>query len=337
MNGWAEASLREAIDVLARSGRNDLASDLNRIVARIDFDTLEVLRCPGTERIADAILESASFSELVGLLARLSEVMGLTHCTLHVISEAPTTNFATKVLTTYPEEWVSQYVERRYSFIDPVGRACLATDHGFFWDTLDHAVPILRTFWDDALAHGIGPSGFTQPITTERGDKVAISVCSAAEPEAFRDHFERYASDLFSLGIFLADAFCRLASDDRPDSFNPTDDQLAILRAIAMGAAESELRERSHQYGSYATLERSICALFRTRTVAQAAVMAARIGLLADAPLTKADVLAASDKTATGRVVVTPPNGASLRRLARLRTPTPESSTEGAKILRMHR
>ena len=218
-----------------------------------------------------------------------------------MISEAPSTNFATKVLTTYPGAWVSHYVNRRYSFVDPVGRACLATDHGFFWDTLDHTVPILRTFWADALAHGIGPSGFTQPITTERGDKVAISVCSAAEPEAFRDHFERYESDLFSLGIFLADAFCRLASEDRPDSFDPTDDQLTILRAIAMGVDEPELRERSYRDGSYTALERSICALFRTRTVAQAAVMAARIGLLADAPLTKADVLAASDTAATER------------------------------------
>ena len=101
-----------------------------------------------------------------------------------------------------------------------------------------------------------------------------------------------------------------------------------------MGAGEPELRERTYQDGSYATLERSICALFRTRTVAQAAVMAARIGLLADAPLTKADVLAASGKA--GRVVVTSPNGASLRRLARLRTPTPEANG-GAKVLRMCR
>ena len=334
MHGWMEGSLHEAIDELARSGRNDLASDLNRIMARIDFDTLEVLRCSGAEGTADAILEAASVAELVGLLGQLCHVMGLMHCTLHVISESPSTNFSTKVLTTYPDEWVSQYVERRYSCVDPVGKACLAYDHGFFWDTLDHRVPILQTFWADALAHGIGPSGFTQPITTERGDKVAISVCTTAEPEAFRDQFERYTSDLFSLGIFLADAFCRLASDDRPVSFDPTDDQLAILRAIAMGAGEPELRERTYQDGSYATLERSICALFRTRTVAQAAVMAARIGLLADAPLTKADVLAASGKA--GRVVVTSPNGASLRRLARLRTPTPEAGG-GAKVLRMCR
>ena len=77
MNGWMEASLHEAIDELARSGRNDLASDLNRIMVRIDFDTLEVLRCSGAEGTADAILEAASIAELVGLLGQLCHVMGL--------------------------------------------------------------------------------------------------------------------------------------------------------------------------------------------------------------------------------------------------------------------
>lgn len=212
----------------------------------------------------------------------------------------------------------------------------LGIGSSFYWDSLPGNGPRLAGFWEDSVAHGIGPSGFTQPITTERGDTVGVSVCSKMEPEAFRDHFGPYESDLFSLGIFLADAFCRLASDDRPDKFNPTDDQLLILRAVAMGASEEELRVRTYQYGSYATLERSICALFRTRTVPQAAVLAARIGLLAEAPLVKADILTSSDKVATGTVVATRPNGASLRRLARIRTPTaepPACEGEGALIL----
>ncbi len=197
--------------------------------------------------------------------------------------------------------------------------------------------PPARGFWQDSAAHGVGPSGYTQPITTERGDKLGISVCATVDPETFRTRFERYESDLFSLSIFLADAFCRLATEDRPSTFNPTDDQLHILRAVAMGASEEDLRERRYQYGSYVTLERSICALFCTRTVAQAAVLAARIGLLAEAPLTKADILTKSEKAATGQIVATAPSGASLRRLARIRTPVaePDTHAEGASIFQL--
>ena len=87
---------------------------------------------------------------------------------------------------------------------------------------------------------------------------------------------------------------------------------------------EDALRQRSYQYGSYATLERSICALFRTETVVQAAILATRIGLLADAPLTKADILAAPDVSVGHQAVA--PIGAPLRRLARLRAPAPEAA-----------
>jgi hypothetical protein len=323
MYRWAEDSMREAVDLLARSGRNDLASDLNRIIAAVDFDDLEVLRCPGSDRIADEIVEAASFSELVGLLGGLAETFGVVHSTLHVVSEAPSTNFSTKVLTTYPEEWIARYVNRRYSTIDPVSQACLAADQGFFWGGLDHSALPLRTFWADAAAHGVGPSGFTLPIITERGDKIAISVCSTEEEDPFRMRIERCRSDLFSLGIFLCDSFCRLASDDRPAHFNPTDDQLTILRAIAMGVDEAELSRRSYQYGSYKTLQRSICALFRTTTVAQAAVLAARVGLLAEAPLTKADILTASDQPSKG-AATTAPTATPLRRLARMRNSAAE-------------
>jgi hypothetical protein len=318
MYGWAEDSMREAVDLLARSGRNDLASDLQRILIAVDFDDLEVLRCPGSDRIADKILAATSSSELVGLLGELSEHLCVSHSTLHVVSEAPSTNFTTKVLTTYPEEWITRYINRRYSFLDPVGQFCRAAEQGFFWDRLDLSAPPLLTFWADAAAHGVGPSGFTLPIISERGDKLAISVCSTEEEEPFRTRIQRCQSDIFSFGIFLCDAFCRLASDDRPTSFNPTDDQLTILRAFALGIDEAELGQRSYQYGSYKTLQRSICALFRTKTVAQAAILAARIGLLAEAPLTKADIFATSDKISTDPAVATL-TATPLRRLARIR------------------
>ena len=255
--------------------------------------------------------------------------MGLSHCTLHVISEAASTNFSTKVLTTYPEAWISRYVDRRYFAIDPVGPACFTTDYGFFWDRFDRNAPVARTFWEDSAAHGIGPAGYTRPIVTERGDRLAISVSSRLDPDTFRDRFERYEDDLFNLGIYLADSFCRLASDDRPDTFNPTDDQLRILRALALGVTEDDLRQRSYQYGSYATLERSICTLFRTKTVVQAAILATRIGLLADAPLTKADILAAPDVIAVGRLIVAPD-----RRPPPASRPPPHPRPRGCRILR---
>ena len=63
-------------------------------------------------------------------------------------------------------------------------------------------------------------------------------------------------------------------------------------------------------------------------------MLAARVGILVDAPLTKADILAASGETAIGNVVVSP-NGASLRRLVRMRNAAPAPELPSVTIVRL--
>jgi hypothetical protein len=331
MIGWVEASLHEAINSLTRLGKNDLASDLNRLLDTLDFDELEVFRNPVSEAIADRLLEVSTFPDLVDLLRQFSEAIGVTHCTLHVVSELPSTAFTTRALTTYPEEWVTRYFNRRYHQIDPVVRASATAEGGYFWDTLPVEDPSTLAFYRDAKAHGVGPSGYTLPIITERGDKIAISVSSPEDRTAFRERIRHVEQDLLTVGFCITEAFSRMASEDRPTEFALTDDQLAILRGVAMGAGDEELRSASYLYGSYATLERSICTMFRTRTITQAAILAARVGLLTNAPLTKADILIGSSRPPASRVV-TSPNATSMRRLIKLRNvalnendPAPES------------
>ena len=329
MAGWAEKSMREAIELLARAGRNDLATDLNRIQARVDFDDLDVLRCVGIDRIADAILEANSFSELIALLGKLAKAMGLSHCTLHVISEAASTNFSTKVLTTYPEAWISRYVDRRYFAIDPVGPACFTSDYGFFWDCFDRNVPVARTFWETRP-----PMASARPATLARSSpSAATGWRSPYRRASTRIRFAIASSATKTISSTSAST-SPTASAGWPPTTGPTPSTPPTISSASCapspsGVTEDDLRQRSYQFGSYATLERSICMLFRTKTVVQAAILATRIGLLADAPLTKADILAAPDVIAVGRLIVAP-TGAPLRRLARLRTPAPEAAESSA-------
>jgi len=330
--GWADESMQDAIELLARMGRNDIASDLNRLLGALDFDDLEVLRCSNADKVASRILEAPSLADLSALVSELSSVFHVKHTTINVISEAAFTNFTTKVVTTYPDAWISRYVDRRYSLLDPVSKACRTQDRGFFWHALDESSLSQRSFWADSIAHGIGPSGYTQPIVTERGDRLAVSFCSDEDTNSFYQRMVRHESDLFSIGIYLSDTFCRLASEDRPSQFHPTDDQLMVLRAISTGAEEADLERLIYQYGSFPTMKRSVCELFRTKTLAQAAVIAARVGLLVDAPLTKADILAAS-----GQRIVAPDQepilAAPLRRLARMRHPGHEGEVVTGAVI----
>jgi hypothetical protein len=324
MIGWVETSLYEAVDCLARAGKNHIASDLGRLLDTLDFDDLEVLRSPVAERIANSLLEAATFPDLVDQLKQFSEAIGVAHCTLHVVSESPTSSFTTRALTTYPEHWVARYVDRRYFTVDPVTLKSLTCETAFFWDDLDVSSPPVQAFCKDAKDHDIGPSGYTLPITTERGDRIAISVSSADPREEFREKIRHFESDLLTIGFCITEAFSQLASDERPADFTPTDDQLSILRAVAMGIDEDELRARNYLYGSYITLERSICALFHTRTIAQAAIVATRVGLLTNSPFSKADILVGS-KRAPAFQVESNHSAAAIRRLIRLRNAGPDA------------
>lgn len=322
MIGWVQASLYDAIDSLARSGQNHLASDLGRLLASLEFDEVDILRSPVSERVADALLEATTFPDLVDLLKEFADAIGVTHCTLHVVRETPTSSFSTRALTTYTEDWVSRYVDRRYFTVDPVYRASLTCEAAYFWEDLDVSNPVVRSFCQDARAHGVGPAGYTVPIITERGDKIAISVSAGDDREALRDTIGHFEADLLSVGFSLTEAFSRLASDERPAEFTPTDDQLSVLRAVAMGASEADLRGRTFLYGSYVTLERSICSLFRTKTVAQAAVVAAQVGLLTNSPITKADILVGSKRPPAFRVDAQA-SASAVRRMIRMRNVGP--------------
>jgi Autoinducer binding domain len=254
MIGWVEASLYEAINCLTRVGKNHIASDLNRLLDTLDFDELEVFRNPASEAIADQLLEVSTFPDLVELLRQFSEAIGVSHCTVHVVSELPSAAFTTRGLTTYSDEWVTRYFNRRYAMIDPVLRESATAEGGFFWDTLEVSDPNTLAFYHDAKAHGVGPSGYTLPVITERGDKIAISISSPEDREAFRDRVRHVEQDFLSVGFCITEAFSRLASEDRPSDFVLTDDQMMILRAVAMGAGVEELHKATYLYGSYTTL-----------------------------------------------------------------------------------
>lgn len=318
MNGWPESTMREAMDVLVKSCRNDLASDLDRIFAAINFEDLEIMRSDFANQLADEILNTESLEQLTDCLRKLTQAMRVQHCTVHIVRENAPQAYTTKVVTTYPHGWIATYVNRRYINVDPVIRASCASSQSFYWDTLRSDSPLINAFWRDAKACGIGSSGYTIPVATENNDVLALSVCSEEPAQAFRERMQFHESDLYNLGIYLADAFCKLASNQRPTSFNPTDDQLLVLCAISMGVDEAELAQRTYLYGSFTTLKRSICALFQTRTLSQAAVLAARIGLLDSVPLTRGDVLTAEDMSA--EISLGTSNGQVLRRLVRGRS-----------------
>jgi hypothetical protein len=83
---------------------------------------------------------------------------------------------------TYPAAWLKRYVERDYTGVDPILREGLQRKLPFQWNKLTIRTAAERSFMADALSHGIGPYGFSVPLSLRGyGGVFSITTSKAAE------------------------------------------------------------------------------------------------------------------------------------------------------------
>jgi hypothetical protein len=240
--------------------------------------------------LADAVYECDSLDELFGLLEKIAAAFRVPHCTIHCVRERTTAFYRTKVLTNIPRDWVTQYIERRYTTIDPIVARCRSQSGTFFWDELVTSDPITKQFVKYCNKSGIGPSGVSSVRQTNNGTTVGVTLCSTMEKAAFRKTLEPNLPDFEEIAAIMRAVFSDLACEHNEAPFNPTDDQLKVLRAIASGRAMAEVESFSFLYGSFRTIEKSILRSFGAKTLAHATAIAANMGLLEDLPYFEEDV-----------------------------------------------
>jgi hypothetical protein len=291
MCSWIESALLEAIQTLETGGKSQLASDLRRLLDTQDVTSLRIYRSSRLAALAQEMGECDSLEALCGLIRELSARLDVSHCTIHLIRERTTAFYSTKVLTTFPEAWVSEYVNRRYSTIDPIIDSCRRGPGTFFWDLQKAGDdPITRHFIRVALESGIGPSGITRVEETRHGSTVAVSLSSTLDQTHFREAFQERLSDFHEIASLLIDVFSELACESNDAPFNASDDQLKVLRALASGRSMAEVEAIPFLYGSFKTVEKSILKSFGARTLVQAAALASNRGMLEDLPYFAEDV-----------------------------------------------
>jgi len=299
MPTWIESSLVDAADALASAGNADLAASLRRLREHPDIGALVMYRSAEAERLADEVSECESLEALFSLLKEVTATFGMGHCTVHCVRERSTAYFGRKVLTTFSKDWVTEYVERRYSGIDPIMVRSRQGPGRFLWDELVVTDPRTKQFIKTAFQRGIGPGGVTFVEQSSNGSTVAVSFCAAAEHEVFRRDVGPKMSDLADMATLLIEVFSDLACEKGQSApFSPTDDQLRVLRAVASGRSVAEIEDLRFTWGTFKSVERSVLKGFGARTLAQAAALATNRGLLEDLPYFEDEILLGEGETA---------------------------------------
>jgi hypothetical protein len=291
LSDWIETSIRDAILALTQSGNAEIASSLVRLLDEPELKTLQLYRNAAVSDLADIVLDSDSFDAIHDELPNVAAVFGTDHCTIHCVRERTAAFLPSKVLTTFPREWINEYIHKRYSIVDPVIARCLAGAGVFFWDDLDRCNPASAAFMRAAVRHGVGPSGVTFVADNVNGNTIAVSLAVADEPDAFRAGFTPKLSDFNDFASLLIEVFSDIGRQNEGSAGGVlTDDQLKVLRAVASGRSIAEIEGFHFTYGSFATVERSILMNLGARTLAQAAAIATKTGLLEDLPYYEEDI-----------------------------------------------
>ena len=285
MPTWIESALAEAADALADAGKMELAASLRRMGEHPDLGAVMMYRSAEVEKLAYEVSECETLEALFSLLKEIVATFEIGHCTVYCVRERSTSFFGRKVLTTFPKDWVAEYVDRRYSGVDPVMLRSRQGPGVFLWGDLVVTDPHTKQFIKTSFQRGIGPGGVTFVEPSSNGSTVAVSFCAPVDHETFRRNIGPKMPDLAAIATLLIEVFSDLACEQgRSAPFSPTDDQLRVLRAVASGRSASEVESMRFNWGTFQCVERSILKGFGARTLAQAAALATTRGLLEDLP-----------------------------------------------------
>lgn len=290
MSNGLRASINIAIQKLTLAGMFEEASDLSSL---LDSDLMQDAVSQGAikkAKFVDDFLTVKDVPSLQIILRDLCASYSVNHCTIHHVKDVGAEFYQKKIITTYPPDWIQRYVDRRYDNVDLVLKQCRKQSKPFFWGDLKPETITEHTFLEDAVRHGIGPSGYSIPVTLSSGDQFSISFASQEPDENFRILGKTTFKDLEDLAIWAVEAFVGCVSCGREIHPNLTDQQIHLLRALASGHTEEELPKLKFTYGSSKNVERQICETFKTKTIYQAAIIAARLGLLDIPPVTREDI-----------------------------------------------
>lgn len=149
-----------------------------------------------------------------------------------------------RLITTYPSDWTSHYLENRYERLDPVIIQTLSDPQPFEWGLGAGPVklsPRQRQLFDEAGEFGIR-YGFTVPIHDSRGPIAAMTFAADERLPAFRCFIEKHGRVLQLMSMYFhAHARRTFVGDRIVDGVTLSPREFECLRWAALGKSAWEI------------------------------------------------------------------------------------------------
>ena len=143
------------------------------------------------------IIDSGSDVEQV--VIQLRDLLRVDHVVYHSSKLGTSPSRDPYIRLTYPATWIKRYLLMNYVDVDPVLREGFLRVVPFAWSELVIGSQAEGQMLMDALAHGVGPNGFSIPVRSKQGHRGLFSISHAATPEQWRLFCDENVKDLVEI------------------------------------------------------------------------------------------------------------------------------------------
>ena len=194
---------------------------------------------PDEERLTEAFSIVDNTPDLEVAVVKLRNLLGIDHVVYHSSKLGASPSSDPYIRLTYPASWIKRYLQMGYVDLDPVVREGFRRTLPFNWNELTIQSPEEMSFLTDALAHGVGPYGFSIPVQSKYGHRALFSISSSGSEQEWTNFLATTQPMLIQIANRLhRRVIAQVFGEDRP---HLTTRELECLRWVAVGKATNEI------------------------------------------------------------------------------------------------
>jgi LuxR family transcriptional regulator, quorum-sensing system regulator CinR len=170
---------------------------------------------------------------------KLRDLLLVDHIVYHSSKLGASPSVDPYIRLTYPAAWIKRYLQMGYIDIDPVVREGFRRTLPFNWNELTIGTAEEGAFLMDALAHGVGPYGFSIPVVSKRGHRALFSLSSSRPEQEWKDFLAANGPTLVQIANRLhSRVIVEVFGEERP---HLTSRELECLRWTALGKESGDI------------------------------------------------------------------------------------------------
>ena len=205
--------------------------------SRLDEDTATQVPDEQTLLVAYAIIEDTP--EMDATITKLRDLLNVDHLVYHSSKLGASPSVDPYIRLTYPASWIKRYLQMGYVDIDPVVREGFLRTLPFDWAELKIQGAAEASFLADALAHGVGPRGFSIPVQSKHGHRALFSISFSRSEKEWRNFLKSTQPTVIEIANRVhRRVIDEVFGEDRP---HLTPRELECLRWVARGKDTSEI------------------------------------------------------------------------------------------------